>query len=380
MKKYKIILLMILIVIFPLLTGCWDRVEMEDRAFVLGIGLDKGEKKDEIALTYQIAIPSAMFGEGDGKGGEKQFLNLTATARSIIRADKQLLTRVNKTLNNEHTYVLIIGEDLAKEGISSHIDYFLRDIDMRRRTNVLVAEGKAQDYFKYMPPIAKSTSDYLSKIIELNEKRVHRISSRVDILEMAKNLRRETDFILQKIVQDKDGITMAGAGVFKKDKLIGYLSPDDVRKVKWLKNDISQGTIELMDVDGIKGLTVLEISEGRTQVKPRIYEENVDFDVNIRLEGDIVEMESMNFDRTVSKEFINVLEKKVEEKVKKECSEIMRKAQDEFKADFFDFGHLVKNYNIRWWKQHEKEWRDIFKQSKLNVKVDVNIRRVGLIE
>ena len=37
---YKILLLLS---IMFLLSGCWDREELEDRAYVIGLGLDKSE-------------------------------------------------------------------------------------------------------------------------------------------------------------------------------------------------------------------------------------------------------------------------------------------------------------------------------------------------
>ena len=47
---------------FLLLTGCWDKVEIEDLAYVIAIGLDKTEGEN-LVITYQIAIPEG--GEGD---------------------------------------------------------------------------------------------------------------------------------------------------------------------------------------------------------------------------------------------------------------------------------------------------------------------------
>ncbi|MFC4768971.1 CLC_0170 family protein [Effusibacillus consociatus] len=36
-------LLCVLLITFPLLTGCWDRLEIEDRAVVLGLEVDESE-------------------------------------------------------------------------------------------------------------------------------------------------------------------------------------------------------------------------------------------------------------------------------------------------------------------------------------------------
>ncbi len=360
-----------------LLTGCWDRVEIEERGFVMGIGIDTGEKEGEMLITYQIALPAAMFGEGEA---DKKVWNVSTTSPTIIRAKKNIKTRVDKVLNVEHTRVIIISKELAEQGIAAHMDYFLRDVDMRRRTDIIISEGPIKEIFAITPPTARSTSDYLADILLLNEQHVHRISSDVDLLELAKNLRRGSDFILVKAKAGEKDIELTGAAVFRKDTYVGHLSPDEVKATKWLIDDISRGTIILQDVDGLPGHMVFEISEGRSKVTPRIQGERVDFDVQIRIEGDVAEMQHLNFENILTQYFIENLERAIEQLIKRQCHEILKKAQEKFEADFMDFGGLVRQYNARWFKAHEQQWREIFKESELNVSVDANIRRIGLVQ
>ena len=360
-----------------LLGGCWDRVEIEERGFVMGIGLDVGEKQDEIVVTYQIALPGAMFGEGEV---DKKVWNISTTSSAIVRAHKQIKTRVDKVLNAEHTRVIIISNALAKKGIASHMDYFFRDIDMRRRTDILISEGPAKEIFDITPPTARSTADYLANILLLNEQDVHRISSDVDLLEIAKNLRRGSDFIVAQIRGGEEDIQMTGAAVFRKDKYVGTLTDDEVKATKWLIDDISRGTVVLEDVGGLPGHVVFEISEGRSKVTPRIQGERVDFDVQIRIEGDVAEIQYLNFEHILTQYFIGEFENTIAQHIKRQCYEIFKKAQKEFETDFMDFGGLVRQYNMRWFQANEHQWRETFKESNLNVSVDVNIRRIGLVE
>jgi hypothetical protein len=41
--------------------GCWGRTEVDDLAFVMSIGLDKGED-NTVYVTFQIAVPRAVAG------------------------------------------------------------------------------------------------------------------------------------------------------------------------------------------------------------------------------------------------------------------------------------------------------------------------------
>ncbi|HEU5141468.1 MAG TPA: hypothetical protein VFT51_15950, partial [Bacillales bacterium] len=61
----RTILTVLLCFVLTLTTGCWDRVEIEDRGFVTAIGLDlveqgHGDKHPIYAVTSQLVVPSAV--------------------------------------------------------------------------------------------------------------------------------------------------------------------------------------------------------------------------------------------------------------------------------------------------------------------------------
>ena len=51
---YKILLLLS---IMFLLSGCWDREELEDKAYVIGLGLDNSKQKGTSKLRCLLRIP-----------------------------------------------------------------------------------------------------------------------------------------------------------------------------------------------------------------------------------------------------------------------------------------------------------------------------------
>lgn len=89
----RISLLLLLSLVFVFLTGCWDQLEIEDRALVLGLSIDsvlKNSKTEDdqtthlksaninlpkIRVTAQIAVPGRVplgpSSGGEGSGGIK---------------------------------------------------------------------------------------------------------------------------------------------------------------------------------------------------------------------------------------------------------------------------------------------------------------------
>ena len=65
MTKLKIISLLTIILLT--FTGCLGKTELEDFAYVIAIGVDKGSE-DNYLVTYQIAVPIKIAGEGSQGG------------------------------------------------------------------------------------------------------------------------------------------------------------------------------------------------------------------------------------------------------------------------------------------------------------------------
>ena len=63
----KFIFLILLLPLF--LTGCYDRFELDNLAYVIAIGVDPGENGN-VNITYQIAVPLKITGENSETGKE----------------------------------------------------------------------------------------------------------------------------------------------------------------------------------------------------------------------------------------------------------------------------------------------------------------------
>src|SRR5690606_22101349 len=107
-----------------IMTGCWDMVEIETNAFILGIGLDlsKDVEGDEerIMVTYQIALPADMLvasGQGEGGGGGASTLNISIEAKNLMMAEQTLMSTLNQVPNYDHLQVVVFGEELSTKGI-----------------------------------------------------------------------------------------------------------------------------------------------------------------------------------------------------------------------------------------------------------------------
>ncbi|PQP81346.1 hypothetical protein C0Q44_23380 [Paenibacillus sp. PCH8] len=82
-----------------LLSGCWDRIEINDLAIVLATGIDYEDGK--VQLTSQIFIPrKASAGDSSGSGGSPSGVTMirTAEGRTIAEALNRLQRKVPRNM------------------------------------------------------------------------------------------------------------------------------------------------------------------------------------------------------------------------------------------------------------------------------------------
>lgn len=128
----------ILIILNFILTGCWDKRELNELAITLALGIDKVEGEDEYEVTAQVVVPSAVSMK-DGTGGTAVTL-FTENGETVYEALRRMTKVSPRKIYPGHLQMLIIGEELAKEGIGESLDLLARDWELRPDFYVVVAK------------------------------------------------------------------------------------------------------------------------------------------------------------------------------------------------------------------------------------------------
>lgn len=379
MRGKKLIILIILLILFLIGTSCWDQIEMENRAFVLGIALDQGATPHDFKMTYQIAIPKNMAGGTENKGaGDKGYFNLSGEGPHIFDIDRDIATKLDRTRDLVHLQVVLISEQLAKNGINRILDPFLRFPQTRRRTYVLVTRGEAAKILNIQPAIAPNISMSIAGIIKNNEKQTLKTSAAIDLGRLAENIRRRSDFILAQVIPGKNNVEILGAAVFKEDIMIGRLSERETGAAKLLKGEIPNAPVIIKSPDQQAGFVSVLISKSDIKIRPEVQDNQVTIKMFLELEGEIQGIQNLNFD-TLNEKYLKRLGDAIAIHLEKQCQETFKKSQVEFKADIFGYGRLVNNYHHRFWLDNKDKWDQIYQEAKLDLKITVAMRRTGLI-
>lgn len=139
--KYRAVISLILCT--SLLTGCWDREEINDVAFVIGIAVDK--EGEDYRSSLQIALPgqsgaSGSEGGGGGTSGDKPWFILSNTARTLRGTSLEGQKSLSRRIYYAHRRTILIGEELAREGLPRCLTY-LQDIHLTVCRQCLLSPG-----------------------------------------------------------------------------------------------------------------------------------------------------------------------------------------------------------------------------------------------
>nr|WP_295971358.1 Ger(x)C family spore germination protein [uncultured Bacillus sp.] len=154
MQKIKLaykLLLLCFIVCF--LTGCWDRKELEDKAYVIAIGLDKSKEEKKIKITMVIANPEVGSIQGGGGTTEKPKEIITFDANDMITAKGTANAVISRSISYELLKIIVVSEEFAKEPDFIHTMYdTTKDREIRMNSYLAISKEKAFEYFKANKP------------------------------------------------------------------------------------------------------------------------------------------------------------------------------------------------------------------------------------
>ncbi len=106
---------LLLIMSFLVVTGCWDRVELNDRAFIIATGIDKDQESGKMVTTLQVIVPEKIDTATKKGGGENAAVQIVSAKGSTVYETLQYIKfELMKKPYFQHNRILVIGEQAAK--------------------------------------------------------------------------------------------------------------------------------------------------------------------------------------------------------------------------------------------------------------------------
>ena len=378
-----------------LLSGCWDKVEIDRRSFISTIAIDPGVdigKEEELKsispeepfaerqikkINVTFGFPNMSMAGGEGQAGNTEEQHIMTEAYSMEDAASEAMAKSSRNIYMGHSKLLILSSDLLgyKDTVKEIVDYLQRNPDIDRTMQVVVSEGKAEDYTKFKPETENSTQQYISGLME-NSKRNSRILN-ITLNEFLILLSENGNALIPRINLDKekDELILTGAAIIKDYELKGYFTPLEVLDIQLLSGKFNIGK-KVVYIDGHPVDYIIDGYERKMRVEEA--EDKLAINIDINLEG---QLSAYYKDKKVlDKDELQKLQSLFNNSISEECEKVIDIARREFEIDPFRIREHIQKFRPVLWNRIEKDWDKKYKNALVNVRVRTEIRRIGAVQ
>ncbi|GLV13219.1 putative spore germination protein YfkR [Alicyclobacillus hesperidum] len=368
----------------PLTSGCWDRREINDIAFVTAAAADITQD-NHYRVTIQVPLPGKISdvgqkGGGGGSSGNKAYFLDSTIGDTFRAANAKQQNAMSRQLYFSHMRVFVFGEDLARENIASPIDVMSRIPQNRMTTYLLVSSGPAADLLNAQATMEKTPAEFLRELA--NESMIHpRTVKRVTEALLAEGQDPIMPVVSWTTTKPGDAgdaqtnLKLNGLAIFQKKKLVAMLSGRAADGVLWAMGEFRRPLITIPAKNGSGFVSVMVTSyHVRTTVKPT-QDGRMVCQIQARVTGTLSENTSnLTYERSQN---LASLERQASQAV----TDDMRIAVDQLQrlhADPIGICNRVYRNYPGYWHRVKHNWRDEFYPN-IPVQIDaqVEIRNSG---
>lgn len=367
-----------------MLTGCWNYKELNNLGITTGIGIDKSEEGYEITLM----IANSQKQTNSSSNGRASNDIFTGNGRTLYEAIKDAAMSISKEVYLGHIEVLIISEEVAKDGIQEVIDFIFRYPQARNDFHVAISNNcKAGDILKITGPLDTISTQNIAQNLKITN-RLQGFTHTVKCIELVNHLINEgINPVLPSILiigdvekgnEDKNiersepetYVKLGMLGIFKKDKFIKFADRNESKGINIINNKINI-TLLALNYNGIN--VNLEVDDLKT--KKKIKDNKI-----------IVETKIISSIQETS-EHLNLTDPKIIEEIRKiGVEEVKRliesaiKVTKDNKTDIFGFGNLIYKDDFKKWNNIKDKWEDeIYEKTEVQIEIDLKLQAKGTI-
>jgi len=385
----RILIATVCIVLLSSLTGCWNRRELNTLAIQLGTGIDK--VGDEYRMSVQVVDPSQVTEARAASSGRSPVVMYKSTAPTLLAAFRSLTETSPRKIYGAHIRVLVLGESLARDGISKVLDLLSRDSEIRTDFYIMVARGTtAEKILKVLTPLEKIPANKLFSSLDVSEKvwaptttfTLDQLISQMVVegqnpvltgVKIKGDPNRGESPINVNEIDPPAHLSLSGLAVFKGPRLVGWLNREESKGYNIIMDNVKSTATTLSCPDG--GTIALEIMRSKTKVKGKVVNGVPRILVQVKTEANVGEVNcglDMNDPET-----IKWLEKEGTHKGIELMEKSVQAAQSRYSSDIFGFGQAIYRSHPKYWESIQKDWTERFKRLQVDYTVDYVIRKIG---
>lgn len=382
MKKYFILILPLF-----LLTGCYNYQEMNK----LGIITATEIRKDSEGYKIIAQIVNPKNQSDASSTNQPAFITYSASGKTIHDAYRNLISKSSRKVYGTHMQLLIIKDSLAMEDMSDILDFYFRNIEIRKEFYVLIDTSNydSDNLLEVLTPLTNLSSQNILNTLESDNKytSVSNLVSFNDLMDIYLDSHKE--LVLPTIYVNGDinegdsednieksssyaDLILGNLAIFKDYKMVGILSKSESITVNLLKNESKEI------------LFTFNCSNDK-YASSKIVIDKVDIDidtsnlmVNIDIKGDANLTEYTCSDNLDDNNSINKLNDILNDKFVNTISDDIYSINSKYNSDIYRFRDMIYKKDYKFYNSIKDNYYDkIFNNLKFNITSSINLTNKG---
>jgi spore germination protein KC len=377
------------------LTGCWDIRYLDKLGVVIALGVDDDPSgKFRYELTVQVVLPQNAT-TGDGGGDGSPVMTLTEKGDTLFEAIRKMSGKTSRRLFFSHTQLLIISEKTARKGIYPLLDLIDRNADIRTDISVVIARNvSAAKLLKIRTQMESVPANQMKEMITVDQKAKGQVYSVLvrDLTRIASSEHQQVALPAMGVEGDPEaGSTkeivdridpkvlpeLTTMGIFKNDKLIGYMPVKESRGLGWALDKLENTVVKFPCANG-KGHYMTEVinTDSKTVAKkPDKDGELPEILIHVRLNASVHEVTcqglSIHYEHT-----LHTIEEKLDVAIRNEIDSAaiwLRRRN----VDVMGWGEQIYRNEPAIWKKLSPDWDRMFARVPYRIEIVSHVDSMG---
>lgn len=373
------------------LTGCWDRIEINNRGFVVGVSVDEAPQQEDgegqgtsppFRICYQLVVPGGQTGGSDSSRGSTGYSNLCAEAANLSAFHQYATDKLSRPPFYDHLKVVVISDKVAKQGrsFSDALDFFLRSANVRRSIKILVARGQASNSLNAKSPNEDLPASDLEKIAGTGSSLDKPPASTIGYIH--ERLMNETSFVVQSLASEGESVRFSGCAIFdgRTNRHVGALDARQTIGRNLLLGFPVHGTLGIKSGASVVSFSFYDI---RRRLHADVRDpQRIVFDVAVSVTVSVGEVTGPQLDLSDSA-MIARLQADAKTEIEALIDDTVTAVRRDIRKDALGLGEFLKRNHYRTWRKIAGNWDEgdqLMSRCVVNVRANVSIRQIGIVD
>ena len=264
----KTIALFLSLLLSASLCGCWNYRELEGLSTVTGVAVDKSDD-GQWYLTAEIVDFTV-----DGGSDSSPKSNLVAAkGETYFDAIRNMIEVSSQKLYWSHALTFIVSEEVARDGLRELADWISRNAELRPESVIVVSR---EDTARAVLNLSTPNNSFVGYALYTTLRSMESVSKSAfeKVHELASSFEGTEECVILPVVSSvevagKKLASVAGGAYFHEDKLIDFLSPQEMFYWSFIQNEAEGGIINVPYGPNKTDRVALEIKKNKTKIEPK---------------------------------------------------------------------------------------------------------------